>query len=393
MKNPMPDRMRDAKGGLAFLCTLVALAGCHETTQVPEAGAVLLRVQLAAGAPMPDELRAFVYDDGGALWSDVRVPQQGALVPEGAQRLGTLLIQPGASQGTLRIEIRGLSGGARVVGGVLTIAEAMRGQGTFDVTLDAASRADADDDGVPDVIDDCPPVANPAQQGCPHGGAGSDGGADAAAGSGGAGGGGSGGGGGGVGGEGGNGDAAADAPFDGGAAGVDASDGGAGMDVAPDLGGGDASSCGVAGGCNKPLGAACSAPEACASGFCADGVCCANACTGPCRSCNQPNTDGVCRGYPAMTDPDFECTSGGMTCNGAGACGPSAPPGNKPNGNLCGGASECASGFCKDGVCCNAACNSPCQSCGTGTCQPVKRAVDAPECVAPMSCNATGKCV
>jgi hypothetical protein len=65
----------------------------------------------------------------------------------------------------------------------------------------------------------------------------------------------------------------------------------------------------------------------------------------------------------------------------------------KAKGVACGAADECATGFCKDGVCCNSACTDACNSCGTGTCTAVKNAADAPECIAPMSCNNKGKCV
>src|SRR5256885_1447976 len=102
---------------ITLLAPLVGV-GCRTATQVPEPGAVLLRMTLTAGTPTPDELRIFVYDDTGTLWSDVRVPEQGALAPADATRLGTILIQPGASTGTLRLHIRGLAGGARVSEGV-----------------------------------------------------------------------------------------------------------------------------------------------------------------------------------------------------------------------------------------------------------------------------------
>jgi len=330
---------------LSILVLATTLSACGASTQVPEPGAVLLRLTLAPGAPTPEELRLFVYDDSGPLWSDARFPDQGKLVPESASRLGTILIQPGASTGALRLEVRGLDGGGqRVVGGVLAIAPAARAKGTFDLALDATVPPDGDGDGIPDAIDDCPAVTNPAQRGCTDGGSPDAGGPDGAA---------------------------------------------------PDTGppGGDGSACDVGGGCNRPLGAACPAPEGCASGFCVDGVCCANACLGPCRSCNQPGADGVCKGYAAMTDPDFECTTAGMACNGAGACGPASAPGNKARGELCAAGSECASTFCKEGVCCNTACTNPCETCASGTCSPVRRTMDVPECVAPMTCNAQARCI
>lgn len=300
----------------------------------------MLDLSVASAVTTPDELRVSVYDGSGALWNDTRVPASGALVPESATHLGTVLIQPGAAQGALRVHARGLAASARVADGVLTIPAGTRG--TFALRLDADVPVDDDGDGVPDAIDDCPAVANPSQTGCP-----------------------------------GTNDASPDtAPDDGGP---------------NDTGGGgtDALNC-DASGCNRALGAQCTDGAQCASSFCVDGVCCGNACVGPCRSCNQPNNDGICMPYAQGTNPAAECT-GNMTCNGAGACGP-ATGGPKANGELCSATTDCMSGFCKDGVCCNNACDTPCRTCETGTCTNVTRKPDPPECDGTMTCNAAGKC-
>jgi hypothetical protein len=319
------------------LATLV-IGACRPGAAIPESGAILLRLDVMSGAPTPDELRIFVYDDSGILWSDARVPAEGPLQPQSAQNLGTILIQPGVTTGTLRLELRGLAAGTEVVDGLLEIAPGARGQATFDLALVTPLPPDGDGDGVPDQIDDCPAVADPDQTGCPS---------------------------------------AADAGEE---ASADATAAGDAGDPCAD------------GGCGAPQGAACAANSDCASASCADGVCCANACTGPCRSCNQPGSDGVCLGYAQGTDPELECASG-MTCNGAGACGKPPTSGSKANGELCSGAAECSSGFCTDGVCCGSACTAACHSCGTGTCKVVKSTDDVPECAAPMTCNAKGKCV
>ena len=327
---------------------LVAAAGCGKTTQL-EPGAVMLDLSVGSGVTTPDELRISVYDDAGALWNDTRVPASGALTPESATRLGTVLIQPGAAQGALRVHARGFAASARVADGVLTIAAGSRG--TFALRLDAEAPVDGDDDSVPDPIDDCPAVANPSQGGCP-----------------------------------GTNDAADDATDDA------APDGGRGDGGSNDVvgGGTDAFSCDASGACNRANGATCADSAQCSSSFCVDGVCCANACLGPCRSCNQPNNDGICQPYAQGTNPAAECT-GGTTCNGAGACG-SATGGPKANGELCGATTDCMSGFCKDGVCCNNACDSPCRTCETGTCTNVTRKPDPPECSGTMTCNAAAKC-
>jgi hypothetical protein len=331
---------------------VAANLGCGKTTEL-EGGAVLLELSVAGGVSTPDELRVSVYDGAGTIWKDARVPSTGALVPESATHLGTVLIQPGTTQGGLRIHVRGFLASTRVADGTLAISV----RGKYALQLDATVPADADGDNVPDAIDDCVAVANPGQGGCPGDvdGGGDDGGTD-----------------------GGNGDS--------GGGDVAGGDDGGGSDVG---GGTDAFSCEV-GGCNRANGTACTDGMQCTSSFCVDGVCCMNACIGPCRSCNQPNLDGLCQPYAQGSDPAVECTAG-ATCNGAGACGP-ATGGPKPNGQLCGGGTECTSGFCKDGVCCNSACDTPCRTCETGTCVDVRRKPDPPECYGAVSCNPTGKC-
>jgi len=231
------------------------LLGCRSATQTPEAGALLLQVDLGAGAPAPDELRLWAYDDTGVLWSNARFPAEGPLVPQSAAVLGTILLEPGTTVGDLRVDLRGLRGGAPADEALLTLSPAARAAGRVEVTLSAALPSDGDGDGVPDPIDDCPATPDPPQTGC-----GADGGA---------------------------------------------ADGAAGK---ADAGGG-----------------------------------------------------------------------------------PPAP--NLPQGAACQAAGQCRSGFCKDGACCDTACADPCNSCATGTCAPVSSGDDAPECVAPMSCNKKGKCV
>jgi hypothetical protein len=420
---------------LVFLMLFTTGLACKSGESVPEQGAVLLNLKSTAGAPTPDELRAWVYDNTGRLWDGVRIPETGSLAVKNANKLGTILIQPGVLQGGLRIHIMALAGGARILDGVLAIASLTSDERTYDFLLDPAVLPDGDGDGVPDTIDDCPNAPNPAQGGCPSP-VGFDAGPDASF----------------I--EVGLADVPSDTeppkidaitgseanpdfapPSDTTLAGADADTGedigrvgpdlesttdtatDAGADVGEDLGWNpdavladagvdasvdspvdaststdtDGSACGEAGECSKPQGAQCSGNTECASGTCADGVCCTNACLGPCRSCNQPTAVGICQGYAGGSDPEVECSSG-ETCNGVGACGPTTTP-SLPNGQLCSEGSQCASGFCKDGVCCDTACNSPCQTCGTGSCKSVRKADDIPECTGTMTCNNKSNCV
>ena len=69
--------MRGTRLLIPFL--FVAAIGCRSGKTVPEPGAVLLHVKCVAGSPTPDELRAWVYDDGGSLWDGMRIPASGPL--------------------------------------------------------------------------------------------------------------------------------------------------------------------------------------------------------------------------------------------------------------------------------------------------------------------------
>jgi hypothetical protein len=283
---------------MALLVAVVAATACRSSKLVPEAGAYLLEVGLVPGAQTPDEIRVFVYDGTGALWSDVRVPAQGPLVPQSATELGTILIQPGTTVGDLRFDLRGLSSGALVDEGGLIIPAALATGGTFDVTLAADLPTDSDGDGVPDPLDDCPSVPDPKQTGCA-----TDGGVtDAAIG---------------------RRDAAVDAPRD-------------ASPLRPDAGRADA---------------------------------------GP------VDASRVDAGRMDASRMDASRMDAGRDVL------------LKAKGAVCGAAGECVTGFCKDGVCCNSACTDACNSCTTGTCTAIKSGTDAPECIAPMSCNPKGKCV
>lgn len=71
----------------------------------------------------------------------------------------------------------------------------------------------------------------------------------------------------------------------------------------------------------------------------------------------------------------------------------------KPNGQACGGATECSSGFCVDGVCCDTACADKCNACVAastggvdGTCAPVSDGLDPDDDCGADTCNGSGAC-
>jgi len=58
----------------------------------------------------------------------------------------------------------------------------------------------------------------------------------------------------------------------------------------------------------------------------------------------------------------------------------------------CTDGSECVSGNCADGVCCDTSCDQPCEECSTGACAAVTEADDVSECSGSETCNAEGEC-
>ena len=143
--------------------------------------------------------------------------------------------------------------------------------------------------------------------------------------------------------------------------------------------------------------------------YAAGTMCAAATCAGSTQSLPRTcNGSGTCLAAATQSCAPYQCGAGGAcntTCavNGdcispnvcaAGSCGP------KPVGAGCGVGTECASGFCVDGVCCaQMACGS-CQACNVagkaGSCQPVPPGAADPRgmCTAApaSSCGQTGKC-
>jgi hypothetical protein len=386
---------------VGVLAALLALGSCRG---VPTS--LVLSVVTAEGTPPPETVTVRVYGPRALIYEGAPF----AVPPGSARVLGTVVVYPPASDIlALRIGAIGRTGDAVVAEGVVEVALERARQIGATAVISAVRPPDADSDGVPDPIDDCPFAANPGQED-----ADGDGRGDACAGS----------------------------------------DGGG--DDGPPRGKGEP--CGGSGGCS--------------SGFCVDGVCCESECAGPCRSCNLPGNAGSCAVVADGQDPRDACHEQpadgcGLdgSCDGAGACrrhragtvcrasscatplerlaavcdgnGTCQPPEQRPcapyvcsgtdcrkdcrddgdcaPGNSCTGGScgrrplgvacsedlQCESGHCLDKVCCDqAACAGPCRSCtvpgAAGTCSPL-RSTDAPR--APgcpkepaASCGQTGQC-
>jgi hypothetical protein len=163
-------------------------------------------------------------------------------------------------------------------------------------------------------------------------------------------------------------------------------------------------------------GETCQQDADCATGNCADGVCCDSPCTELCAACNLPGSLGVCSAAPsdplcpdancrgqssecrplgsaqatlncdavgvcrataecaALPAPaGMPCQQGTGTCDGQGAC---LVPDKNALGEPCEIDDNCAEGHCvaagPEGarVCCDAACDGVCQTCGpAGRCE------------------------
>jgi hypothetical protein len=143
----------------------------------------------------------------------------------------------------------------------------------------------------------------------------------------------------------------------------------------------------------RPPGTGCGVAKECVSNYCVDGRCCVDACTTTCKSC--ANASGTCTtNIPRYSeDPNGSPTCGGVySCDGAGNC-------KKDNGQSCVNASECASGFCVDGTCCEDGCTIQCKSCananGTCTTNVARFGEDtnsSPTCSGTNSCDGAGNC-
>lgn len=144
--------------------------------------------------------------------------------------------------------------------------------------------------------------------------------------------------------------------------------------------------CDGLGKCVKAPGVTCADGTECVTGFCTDGVCCTDACSAGCMACNLTNSAGTCSNLPTGTDDGMFC-SGTNSCDGMGAC-------KRDNGQACGMNTQCASGHCVEGVCCNTDCMETCKTCTrsgfVGTC--IELPNDQPDTVATMTCVGDSRC-
>jgi hypothetical protein len=133
-------------------------------------------------------------------------------------------------------------------------------------------------------------------------------------------------------------------------------------------------------------GAACTSAVECTSGLCVDGFCCDGACTGTCQACNVVGSRGTCS---IVSMPyDYDTCAPPMQCTATGAC-------RLQQGSVCTLGTECATGLCVDGYCCNDACVGTCIACDNvgerGRCSIVHAGMDPDdECPGAATCSGLG---
>ncbi|MBL8915245.1 MAG: hypothetical protein JNM17_31365 [Archangium sp.] len=155
-------------------------------------------------------------------------------------------------------------------------------------------------------------------------------------------------------------------------------------------------------------GGSCSLGTDCVSGFCVSGICCNGSCGGACETCSAMGNEGRCT---PLAEATIIAQCGAYACDGVtGVCPTSCTstrncaPGRfcdngqceqlRNTGVACTANTQCQTGFCADGVCCNSACSGSCDRCnlaGTGgTCSPAPvNDPGSPACGGSVVCNGT----
>jgi hypothetical protein len=170
--------------------------------------------------------------------------------------------------------------------------------------------------------------------------------------------------------------------------------------------------CNAAGACTKKIGEACVTGADCTSGNCVDGYCCNTACTAGCEVCNA--TPGTCTAAPkgsggrvgcgaALCDGTSHtcatsCTSD-ADCSSTGYCNGTTCVSTLSVSATCARDRMCASGSCRDGVCCGSACNGACQACSVakgatkdGTCTNLPATTEPAACLGYKCSGTSGAC-
>lgn len=143
---------------------------------------------------------------------------------------------------------------------------------------------------------------------------------------------------------------------------------------------------------SKADGDRCSADQTCYSSNCVGGFCCATSCDGTCMTCET----GACKAS-AYGAQGANCRNASVKKHCVGTANLCIADRSIANGQKCYGALDCKSGFCADGVCCDASCDGQCRACnlsGTvGTCTFLQAGTVDDTChYVHMRCDGAGTC-
>jgi hypothetical protein len=146
------------------------------------------------------------------------------------------------------------------------------------------------------------------------------------------------------------------------------------------------------GACEYPAAGTACGPSSCASNIETR----ADTCNGS-GTCTDNGTAACAAPYTCGSSACQGCADGSMNgsetdvdCGGGGACQDCAI------GKRCNAGTDCTTGFCVDGVCCNNDCSGLCRACNLtnpGTCTNLPNGADPiNECSGPRACNGAGAC-
>jgi Galactose oxidase, central domain/Kelch motif len=151
-------------------------------------------------------------------------------------------------------------------------------------------------------------------------------------------------------------------------------------------------------------GTACDDGDLCTAGD----VCKAGACGGTAVTCvaiDACHDTGTCDPATGICSNPDDPTKPGCSSSSSGGSSDAGPAPMAPSGaETCNVATDCATGHCSHGVCCNSDCTTPCHSCAVpgsvGTCTPEPKGVDLnQDCGAVANClstcggEASGACI
>jgi hypothetical protein len=145
-----------------LLCAAALLAvGCKSPPT-----SVLVKIVAGSGLPAPDTLSLAVFGESGVDVAERMLPACDGACATKPSLPGEVVLFPREQRGRLRLLVRARQTGSLVGEGTGAVELREAEQIEVVVTVNAGPMSDRDGDGVPDIIDLCPDLANPQQGPC-----------------------------------------------------------------------------------------------------------------------------------------------------------------------------------------------------------------------------------